>query len=83
MNRLSDQTVVITGGAGSIGKTTARLFLDEGARVLLTDLKEEALRKAIEELGADKPLNKSRRENLTGAIFSSVLQQRCSIFKEN
>ena len=38
-------------GAGSIGKTTAELFLDEGAKVLLVDLNEEALKKAVEELG--------------------------------
>lgn len=36
--------------AGSIGKTPAKL-LDEGAKVLLVDLDEEALKKAVEELG--------------------------------
>lgn len=51
MQRLSDKTAVITGGAGSIGTTTARLFLEEGARIVLVDLKEDALQRAADELG--------------------------------
>ena len=51
MNRLENKTAVITGGGGSIGKTTAKLFLDEGARVVLVDLKDDALQKAAKELG--------------------------------
>ncbi len=44
---------MITGGAGGIGKATAKKFIDEGARVMLTDLKEDALKKAQEELDSD------------------------------
>ena len=51
MKRLENKTAVITGGGGSIGKTTAKLFLDEGAKVVLVDLKDDALRKAAKELG--------------------------------
>lgn len=53
MKRLEDKTAIITGAAGSIGKTTARLFLDQGARVFLVDLNEEALQQAADELGSE------------------------------
>jgi NAD(P)-dependent dehydrogenase (short-subunit alcohol dehydrogenase family) len=56
MNRLENKIAVITGGGGSIGQTTAKLFLDEGARVVLVDLKEDALQKVAEELGGGENL---------------------------
>jgi len=51
MKKLENKVAIVTGGAGSIGKTTAGLFLDEGAKVLLVDLDEDSLKKAVEELG--------------------------------
>lgn len=51
MKKLENKIAIITGGAGSIGMTTAKLFLEEGARVLLVDLEEEPLKKAVKELG--------------------------------
>ena len=50
--RLADKTCVITGGAGSIGLASARLFLAEGARVMLVDLDEAALAEAAKGLGS-------------------------------
>ena len=50
--RLDKKVAIITGGAGSIGKITAKLFLAQGARVMLVDLKEDDLKKAVEELGS-------------------------------
>ncbi len=54
MKRLENKVALITGGAGGIGLETARIFLNEGAKVFLTDLEEENLKKAAESLKSDK-----------------------------
>lgn len=52
VKRLEDKVAIITGAAGSIGKTTAQLFLDNGAKVFLVDLNEPSLKKVAIELGS-------------------------------
>jgi NAD(P)-dependent dehydrogenase (short-subunit alcohol dehydrogenase family) len=54
MKRLDDKVCLITGGGGSIGLATARLFLDEGAKVMLVDLAQADLARAAERLGSDR-----------------------------
>ena len=54
MLNLKDKRVVITGGAGEIGKQTAKRFLEQDAQVLLVDMKEEDLQEAVKELGGEK-----------------------------
>jgi NAD(P)-dependent dehydrogenase (short-subunit alcohol dehydrogenase family) len=49
-NLLDGQVCLVTGGGGSLGLATARLFLKEGARVVLTDRDAGALRTALSAL---------------------------------
>lgn len=51
MKRLEGRVCIVTGGAGSVGVATARLFLEEGARVALIDLRQADLDRAVERLG--------------------------------
>lgn len=57
MTRLQERIAIITGGAGGIGKATARRFLEEGASVVLVDLGQDNLDDAARELdGGDRVL---------------------------
>ncbi|MFD1414328.1 SDR family NAD(P)-dependent oxidoreductase [Oceanobacillus jeddahense] len=53
---MQDKVVLITGGAGGIGQAAAKLFLNEGAKVVLVDINESSLAKAKESL-TDSPEN--------------------------
>jgi NAD(P)-dependent dehydrogenase (short-subunit alcohol dehydrogenase family) len=56
MPRLQDKVALITGGESGIGLATARLFVDEGARVQLVGIDESRLAAAVDELGHDNAL---------------------------
>lgn len=51
MERLQGKTAIITGAASGIGLETARQFVKQGARVLITDRNEEAGEQAVQDIG--------------------------------
>ncbi len=50
VKRFENKVVLITGGSGDIGKTTAELFLKEGAKVAIVGTNDEKLAKVKESL---------------------------------
>jgi len=50
--RLEDKVAIITGGASGMGRTAARLFAQQGAKVVLADVTEEASESAAAEVRA-------------------------------
>jgi NAD(P)-dependent dehydrogenase (short-subunit alcohol dehydrogenase family) len=53
MQKLSGKTALITGGNSGIGLATAKLFLEQGARVAITGRNAPALAQANQTLGGD------------------------------
>ncbi len=50
--KLKDARIIITGGSLGIGKATAKLLVDTGAKVVITGRNEKRLRHAVKETGA-------------------------------
>jgi NAD(P)-dependent dehydrogenase (short-subunit alcohol dehydrogenase family) len=52
MGRLEGQAAIVTGGALGIGGATSRRFAEEGAKVLVSDVNDEAAAKNVETIRA-------------------------------
>ena len=64
MGRLENKTALITGGNSGIGLATAKAFVREGARVIITGRNQETLDKAAGELGPNATAIKADVANL-------------------
>ncbi|MCP6330204.1 SDR family NAD(P)-dependent oxidoreductase, partial [Klebsiella pneumoniae] len=53
MKRVEGKVCIVTGAASGAGREDALLLAGEGARVVLTDLNEEAGRQVAAEIGAN------------------------------
>lgn len=72
---LENKVAIITGGSSGIGKATAELFLEEGAKVVITARGEERLNQAVEEL--------SKKGEIIGLVAdSSKVEDAKNVFEK-
>lgn len=54
MSRLDGKVAIITGGVKGFGLACAKLFVREGAKVVITDVDVAGASEALQEIGEDK-----------------------------
>lgn len=89
--KLEGKVAVITGAAGALGRSTAKLLLQEGAKVALVDINEKSLATAIQSLNSKNTenvlsfvSNLSNEEEVANYV-EQVIQQwgRVDVFLNN
>jgi 3(or 17)beta-hydroxysteroid dehydrogenase len=73
MKRVQDKVVLITGGASGLGAADAALLAREGARVIVTDIAQEAGRDVAARIGGEFVPHDVRREDDWARVMDSVL----------
>jgi 3-oxoacyl-[acyl-carrier protein] reductase len=80
MPLLSERTAVITGGAQGIGFAIAERFVAEGARVVLGDIDETAVKEAANRLGGDEIARGVRCDVTSGDDVQAMLDTALEAF---
>ena len=76
-NKLKGKVAVITGGNSGIGLATAKLFQTEGANVVITGRRQDAVEAAVKEIGGNSTGFVSDTGNLNDiqALYQKVKEQ--------
>ena len=64
-NRLEGKIAIVTGGASGIGEATTRLFVSEGAKVVIADIDDEKGNALEAELNHDGEVARYRQFDVT------------------
>ena len=78
--RLAGKVAIITGATGGIGEATAKLFLSEGASVMLVARSAEKLKATCERLGANARLAKFVADATDEAATAAAVDETMKSF---
>ena len=70
---LQDKVAIITGAASGIGRSIARKFAAEGAKIVIADMDEDRLAKVHAEVGGDMMLCDVSKPEQTAALVHRAI----------
>ena len=81
MNRLQNKVAIVTGAAGGMGESIARLFAQEGAQVLATDIQFEKMNAWVQEARKQNlPIECLRHDVTSEADWQNVVERAAALF---